>query len=173
MRHEPTRRVSVVDRLLTLMLATGAVACSGDSKHGGWKTWNEGPFEIRLPPQFAKVPVQGIDSLVGRFVTPDDSVSVDYDFGAWSNDLVSSRTEFTDFSSHREGIDREEAFVVTGTLKDEVDQSSRRRHVIAATWQEIGGKPSIAKLTIWVTMDVAKHEEEMLEVLRSVTFRRN
>lgn len=51
----------------------------------GWTTYDEGGFTIRLPPAYERIPVQGIDSRVGRWEGPGGSVG--YDLGAYANPL--------------------------------------------------------------------------------------
>src|SRR5690606_28353823 len=51
----------------------------------GWTSYEEGDFTILLPAEYRRVPVQGIDSRVGRWEAAGKQVS--YDLGAYSNTL--------------------------------------------------------------------------------------
>ncbi len=65
---------------------TGEAACEFPvPSTAEWVTWDEGTFTLQLPPEYTKVPVQGIDSQVGRWEAPGRWL--DYDLGFYSNPL--------------------------------------------------------------------------------------
>jgi len=170
MSTSSTRHPAPMIRVVALAVAAMLASCRVGKEQDAWVRWDEGGFQFSLPPQLVRVPVQGVDSHVGRFASTDESLVIDYDCGRYSNDLESERNSFKVFSSHREVIAGEEALVVVGVLKDDVHWIGRGRHVVAATWQAVSGKGSM-KLTILVQMDDVTREAEMLTVLRSVQFR--
>jgi heat shock protein HslJ len=51
----------------------------------GWTVYDEGAFTIQLPPSYARVDVQGIDSQVGRWEAPGKRIT--YDLGFHSHPL--------------------------------------------------------------------------------------
>lgn len=53
----------------------------------GWQLVDDYAFEFRLPPDYAEVKVQPIDSHVRYFATPDSLRSVGFDYGGWSSTL--------------------------------------------------------------------------------------
>lgn len=133
----------------------------------GWETVDEGPFSFRLPSGFMKLPVQGVDSNVGRFRSGDGAVELNYDWGWYSNDLSHDPARFSRYRPCTAIIDAREALVVTGRLRDPHDD---REYVVAATWRNVMRGSIPVHLTIWISSREPTSVDELFALLHTVTF---
>jgi len=130
-----------------------------------WQIVDAGPFSLRLPPEYRREQVQGIDSLVGRWESSPRHL-VAFDWGPYSNDLRQARALLRDVVECSEVIDGYGARVVMG-LDSEGYWESRtriRKYVVTASWREIG------PLTLTATGSSASEAPTLLAIIRSVAF---
>lgn len=94
--REHVNTIPIASRLLGLLAIAGSAACASSPQAGdlcnlpippvaGWSSFDEGDFTLRLPSDYTRVQVQGIDSRVGRWEAPGKQVS--YDLGPYANPL--------------------------------------------------------------------------------------
>lgn len=128
-----------------------------------WKRSDEGPFSFLLPSDFTREKVQGIDSLVGKFVSTSKAV-IAYDYGRYSNQLgeLDSHAEL-----NKSSFDSQGATALLVTARDSAQGAKTPGYIVAATWRTIPGAPS-TRLTIYCTTPRAADRERLEAVLRSV-----
>jgi hypothetical protein len=132
-----------------------------------WSTIRESGFSFKLPAGYERIPVQGIDSNVGRFRNAAKDAEVSFDWGWYSNNLANDPTTFSSYSACAETIGGRAATVVTGVLRG----GDRAGHyVAAATWRDIYNGENPVHLTIWNTTRDPAHLAELLGMLRTVEF---
>jgi hypothetical protein len=118
-------------------------------------------FSLKLPKEFRKVKVRGIDSYVGSFATVDSSATLLFDWGGFSDPLT--RIEgFAYYASCTDSIGGKTARLISATRRGQGDR------VAAAAWREV--VPGV-HLTIWCTARDRRGAERLLAALRTVEFR--
>lgn len=142
--------------------AAGAVSTAAEAsetdyeKPAGWMTVDvRGHFSMDLPPRAEEVPVQGIDSLVGKYRIGD--IELTYDYGAYSSTLE-------ELSRH-DGYSRTEV-VVDGCIADLVATSTGD---LGLAFPKV---PSGPRLTLHAHYTEPESEDIVRKVLLSVSFPR-
>jgi hypothetical protein len=130
----------------------------------GWTSADAGPFSLRLPAGYRKVPVQGIDSFVGEYRAPRRALHFDY--GVYSSTLEEWRSADADFRSCRMEIGGHLAKVVTA-------RAEKGGYLAGATWRELekGDELGATHLTMAATSADADGQREALAVFGSVRFK--
>lgn len=164
---------------LTLLL--GVTACRGAPVAGapippcpaptvdqsGWKSVDAGPFSMSLPADYQSVPVQGIDSRVGRYAPPGEEEVVAFDYGRYSSDLRYVESVMLHYESCTEEIGGRRALLVTYELRDPGPAEEGRSFFAGATWRDV--EPGI-HLSVSTSTRDAGSLPRMLAILRSVRF---
>jgi hypothetical protein len=93
---------------VVLILMTGCVS----NHRFGWRTYDAGPFRIRIPTEMEKTSAQGIDSYVFGFAGPN--VVLQCDYGKFS-DLPSMKNDSrqSNFRSYRSQINGENVHIIS------------------------------------------------------------
>ena len=113
----------------------------------GWQTVLTPGFAFRAPPDLQPVPVQGVDSIVGRYESP--TLAVDYDLGWYSDPM-----DREGYTRRRVTVDGKAARLVT---KDDV---------VAIHFPKLGRQ---SKLTMSVRLKGADAKEAEA-IVRSIDF---
>ena len=142
----------------------------------GWELVDHRAFAFRLPPAFRHVPVQGIDSYVGRYEADGGNTAVSFDFGWYSNDLRFNAGTYSQYDRCTEVIGGRTATIITGVIQNPASQHQHGRQVAAATWRNIRDQPDTVPghdhLTLWAETRDPQRLPQLLAILRTVEFRR-
>lgn len=129
-----------------------------------WLPVQQKRFTFSLPPDFREVKVRGIDSWVREFQSADSSVSLNFDWGLYSDPLTGPRDGLT---SCEEEIGGRKARVVTtwrlGYSRGERDTL----YGAGAAWRDI--TPGV-HLTMFGSAGNQKGLEQLLGIFRTVRF---
>ncbi|HEX8393383.1 MAG TPA: hypothetical protein VF665_13650 [Longimicrobium sp.] len=123
----------------------------------GWELRDEGPFSFRLPREYRKQEVHGIDSFVGEYAASGRNFLFDY--GMYSSSL----TEWDaarQFHACRDSITGHQVKIVTAHEAD-------GRYVAGVVWREL--EPGL-HLTIHARARTAAQQQEALAAMRTVRF---
>jgi hypothetical protein len=137
---------------------------------GEWQTFDFGYFELLAPPEFREIPVQGIDSYVGKLATPDSTRVIGFDWGAYSDPL--DRRFYEKNYGYQECYEtiggypaKSVAFRLTDASWSELYYDD---FFAASSWRSVGGG---AHLTVSTISGSPQQQRTMLRVLGSVRFK--
>ena len=136
---------------------------------GDWRDAHGSVFALRLPPSFQAERVQGIDSEVARWSAGE--VSIDYDYGAFSDRLE---------APPRDARDLEVCDGVIGGRPARVRRyrGAKGEHVVEAHWltekstQDPRQYPRASSLTLYGSAPTPRDADVLLAIVHSVRFTR-
>lgn len=140
-----------------------------------WEFVHHRAFAFRLPPGFRLVPVQGIDSYVGRYEADGGNTALSFDFGWYSNDLRFNPETYSHYDRCGEVIGGRAATIIAAVLQNPASRRQHQRQVAAATWRNIHDQPDSVPgqvhLALWGETGDPRRLPQLLAILRTVEFR--
>ncbi len=144
-----------------------AIACvSATVDTANWQTVTETGFSFKLPPDWRKQTIQGVDSLVGRWQTAENRF-VFYDYGGFSSTLDEAREMLSDYAECSLMTGSVQARVISGFDATGNWNGGGPKQVVAGAWREI--KPGL-HLSFTAASDQAQDQALLYAILRSIRF---
>jgi hypothetical protein len=142
--------------------ALAQLALCADAAVGaeGWQLVDDRAFEFRLPPAYAELKIQPLDSHARHFATPDFQRTLGLDYGRFSSTLDEYRAS-PDFAECRAEIGGHPARVVTA-------RDAGGGYTAAATWRDL--RPGV-HLTVGGTAPDRHGQRELEAALRTMRFK--
>ena len=141
---------------------TPATSDTSVSPPSGWVQIDAREFSFYVPPDMKAVPVQGIDSFVGEY--KGESISLDFDYGHWSNRLDDE--EEPNFIANEERIGGKKARVVSYDAPNSIHTYD---YAIAVHFREVNENDN--RLTVYATCKTANDRETARTIFRTIKFR--
>lgn len=129
-----------------------------------WRAVDAGPFQLSLPPQYEREEIQGIDSVVRRWVASGRR-SVQADFGMYSNSLNDAAKRMDGGRECMTRIGGRRVKVVTGYATGDSWGLDGPKYVVAAAWREPDGS---SLLTLFATTPDSSGVPALLSIVRSI-----
>lgn len=162
----PNRELDYAALLAETVCAPEEVASTAD-----WQVVEAVGFRYRVPSDYERVQVQGIDSYVGRWGASELRFA-SYDYGWYSNPLHDAKTALSSYSACRDTIDGYPAALVFGWDSVGGWQSiGGPKYIVAGSWRNVPpGREPAMHLTMTTASDRAEDRPILLSILRSVEF---
>jgi hypothetical protein len=120
-----------------------------------------------MPPGFAAVDAQPIDSRAGAYRNVADSVQIAYDYGWYSSDLTPDADRLIERTRCAASIGGKPATIVLGEVPG-IGESGR--YVVAGAWRDVESSDPPVHLTVWSTAHDSARTGMLLAVLNSIEF---
>ena len=137
----------------------------------GWRVVDEEIFELRVPPDFERIPVQNQDShIVGHWGSARLR-GVGYELSWYANPLRGAAQQYG-YTGCTMQIGDRTAFVIASSRSAEARSNTAPRISVAASWDPAPDGPTARlRLTMSAISDRPNEHDVLIAIIRSVRFK--